>query len=260
MSEVLVQEHTIPAELLQPAPRKALRRPGTLGIGTILGRLFFIPVALFGLYLLAWAPIKGIVTFGGQIVNGQIDQKYTTFGKANHYYIKYSYKIAGQTHTGRREIDSETDFNRMEDGQPLPVHLALIFGHYFDEVLLEGEHEAKPVLDQLLLAFVPNVLITGGLFYIVFVQYWLQKRLCRRGTPVPGRITQKKISRGRHSTYYELHYEFAHPRLGISKSHDSVAPTLWEKATEGEFVTVLCHPHRSEHSSLIYEYGCFICV
>ena len=115
------------------------------------------------------------------------------------------------------------------------------------------------MLDQLLLAFVP-VLLTGSLFYVVFLHYWLQKRLCRRGTPVPGRITSKKIHRSKSSTYYELHFEFAHPRLGISKSHDSVAFSQWEKTTEGELVTVLCYPNRFEHASVIYEYGYFMCL
>jgi hypothetical protein len=260
MSDAPVQEHTIPAELLKPPPRTVVRRPGTLGCGTVLGRLFFIPVALFGFYLLAWVPIKAIVTFRGEVITGRIDGKEVTSGKNTTYHITYSYKIAGETNTGRRNVEYVSDFDRLAVNDPIPVHVARIFGHYFDEVLLEGEHEAKPMLDQLLLAFVPNVLLTGSLFGIVFVQYWLQKRLCRRGTPVPGRITDKKIHRSKSSTSYELHYEFAHPRLGISKSHSSVAFSQWEKASEGEFVTVLCNPRRWAHASVIYEYGNFMCV
>src|SRR5438067_1919653 len=101
MSDAPVQEHAIPAELMKPPPRRVIRRPGTLGCGTVLGRLFFIPVALFGLYLLAWVPIKAIVAFRGQVITGRIDGKEEISGKGTHYHITYSYKIAGQTHAGR---------------------------------------------------------------------------------------------------------------------------------------------------------------
>src|SRR5439155_15659609 len=125
MSDAPVHEHTIPAELVTPPPRRVIRRPRTLGIGTILGSLFFIPLALFGLSLLAWVPIKAIVTFRGQVVTGRIDGKEESSGKNTHYHITYSYKIAGQTHAGRREVDDVSDFDHLEVNQPLPVHVAL---------------------------------------------------------------------------------------------------------------------------------------
>src|ERR1051325_9671692 len=72
--KVAIKEHGIPVELLKPPPRRAMRRAGTLGIGLIVGRLLFVPLAAGGLYVLALIPIKARVMFG-ELVSGRIEDK-----------------------------------------------------------------------------------------------------------------------------------------------------------------------------------------
>ena len=95
----------------------------------------------------------------------------------------------------------------------------------------------------------------------VWILYWVEKRLCQRGTPVIGTITRKNIRRNRYSTSYELYYEFTHPKLGLKNARVDLVPSQYEKARVGETVTILCSPRRHDpYSSTVYEYGNFMCV
>jgi hypothetical protein len=177
--------HVIPPELQKPAPRLVKRRPGTLGLRTILGRVILVPATLAYLYLLVITAIEAWAKYRGRLPD-------TSWGK---------------------------------------------------------------VFDSLGAAGVFVLIMVLPLYYICYIHYWLEKRLCRNGVAAVGRITDKVESK----RYYELHYEFTHPNFGEQKWHVYVPFAHWKKAQVGEIVTILYKPS-SDMASLIYEYGYFKCV
>jgi len=114
------------------------------------------------------------------------------------------------------------------------------------------------MLDPVFLDYPPLIAVLLAGNSLCYIPPWFEKRLCRRGTAVTGYVTEKRISRGKHTTYH-LCYEYQHPRLGKSRSSVSVPYSRWQTARTGAMVTVLCYPRRAENFSILYEYGDFEC-
>jgi len=250
-----IDRYVFPPELQRPAPRTTVRRPGTLKVTTVIGRVLWVGIAVIGLYTIARVPIYALVVYRGNLIEGRVES--TNAGK-NRYDLYYSFEAAGARQEDHREI-SKALYDQFKHGQKIPVLVRSFAGAPFSVVLFPEDAKFSIVFDAIMIALMWNFMLTLLVGYLFWISYWLEKRLCQRGTAVIGRIIRKNISR-RRATYYELHYEFEHPRLGLKNSQSLVVPSQYEKAREDETVTVLCNPQRFEHSSTVYEYGNFMCL
>ncbi len=137
------------------------------------------------------------------------------------------------------------------------VVLLLMLGHFFYDAMLPGESRWGKILPLAFFALFWNGLLSVFV-YMAWIAPGQEKRLYRRGTPVPGRITGKHSHHGKGIRYY-VDYEFIQPRFGVLRRRQSVSGNEYKRAHADQLVTVLCWPHK-KRPSVIYEYGSFECV
>ena len=257
-------EFEMPSELQRPPPRAIRRKDGMLGgCGLIFIRLFILPHMIAGVIVLLLVPLTLAEVFFGEVQQGQIIDKWTTKGKKTYYHIKFAYDADGSQRTGERtcsqaQYEAMGDLKRKQPPPSIEIRGLHVLGHFYHEDLLPGESRWGKVVPFLVFA-----LFWNGLLYVFVHMAWIaplqEKRLYRRGTPVPGRITGKHTRQGKSVSYY-LEYEFIQPRFGLLKKHQSVnGNQYYHQANAGQLVTVLCWPHK-KRPALIYEFGNFVCV
>jgi hypothetical protein len=222
----------------------------------VVARIFLVPIALLGLYLAARVVIYALVITRGEQITGTVER--TGVNKSQRYVV-YSYEAGGRSHSGSRDITAQ-GYRLLAPGQRVPLRVMAVIGRYYDAAIIPGESKWAPVYEALIPAFLFNLLATFGVSYFAWIHYWLEKRLCRWGTPVVGRITDKRERHDRSWVAHELYYQFDHPTRGTSTSQVDVAHSQWKQARVGDTVTILCYPHRRASRSLIYEHGYYICV
>src|SRR5215213_10056393 len=98
------EQFKIPRELERRPPRPVRRRGGTLGCGTIGGRIFALLLLGVGLFLLGRIPVIVMVVTQGESVPGQVEKTWTSRGRrgSTNYHVQYSYEAGRQVHTDSR--------------------------------------------------------------------------------------------------------------------------------------------------------------
>src|SRR3954462_3349703 len=114
----------IPRELERRPPRPVRRRAGTLGCGTIGGRLFALIFFGAGLVLLARIPIVYDVVTHGESHPGTVTKTWTSRGRrSTNYHVAYSYEVGGQFHTDSRSV-SHPQYDQLSASPPrLPLNV-----------------------------------------------------------------------------------------------------------------------------------------
>jgi hypothetical protein len=255
------QDFQMPPELARRPPRPVRRKSGMLGgCGLVFGRLFIMPHTIAGIVLLAMVPLTIAEMFFGTVQHGAIIAKWTTYSKRTNYHLRYTYVVAGRTQTAERSC-SQAEYNPINPAQQPPPAIEIrginFLGHYFHEALLPDESRFGKVALWVGMALFWNGVLSI-FFYMFWIFPWLEKRLYRRGIPVPGRVFGKHTRSGKTITHY-IDYEFIHPQLGMLRKQQTVQSTSYHQAHDGQLVTILCYPHR-KRPSLIYEFGNFECL
>lgn len=260
-SENPPQEFQMPPELHRPPPRSLRRKGGVLGgCGLVFGRLFIMPHTIAGIVLLCMVPLAFAEMYFGAVHQGSITAKWTTYSKRTNYHLRYAYDAGGKHRTDERSC-SQKEYDPINPARDPPPTIEIrsidILGLHFHEALLPGESRwAKVALIAGVALFWNGVL--SVFVYLLWIAPWQEKRLYRRGTPVPGRVFGKHTRSGKSISYY-LDYEFIHPQLGMLRKQQSVQSKPYHEAHQGQMVTILCYPQK-KRPSVIYEYGNFECV
>jgi hypothetical protein len=221
-------------------------------------------IALCGaLFLTHWSEIGAVLY--GQVHQARVEQKWESrgFRGTREFYIRYSYEAGGEPQF-REQIVAEEQYekiptpSRQAAAPTIPVYTRGSGSRYREIVLMPGESVWWPVKKDLLCSL--PLLLLG--VYWVFLRGWREKSLYRWGTPHQGVIFKLRINRSQWARSsvreYLIDYEFEHPRLGICRHEMEVDEASWQRAREGEMVTVLVDPHDARES-LIYECGEFEC-
>jgi hypothetical protein len=262
MDEEVKETFSMPRELEGRRPRRVRRKAGSLGCGIVFGRLFILPHTLIGLFLLFMVPVTIAMMFFGQVHEGRVVTKWMTSGKKKiNYHIRYSYDAGGEHRSGERSC-SKSEYDAIAEPAPsrppqsIEIRSVGLMGHHFHEAILPGESQWGKIGGTAAIALFWNGFLSIFVYFL-WIAPWQEKRLCRWGTPVPGRIFGKHTRSGKSTSYY-LDYEFIQPQIGICRKKQSVTSERYYQAREGELVTVLCYPQRT-WGAVIYEYGDFEC-
>src|SRR4051812_4690574 len=234
--------YVFPPELQRPGPRRTIRKPGTLGVSLILGRVLWVAIAAFGVYTVARVPIYALLAYRGEVIDGQVQHTGVARTRRRVWNeMHYSFEYRGRRYTDSREIDS-TQFAALGKGQTIPVLVRAFGGATYNVVLFPGERKFNIVFEPFMEALGWNFLLPLGVGFVVWIRFWWEKRLCRLGTVVRGQIVRKEVQRGKGGPTYYLYYEFQHPRLGLKTSPFWVSRSRYEQVRKGESVTIICNP------------------
>jgi len=251
----------MPPELHRPPPRAVRRRDGIMGgCGLLFGRLFILPHTIAGIVFLFMVPLTFAEMFLGTVQQGTITAKWTTYSKRTNYHLRYTYDIANRTQTDEHSC-SQKEYDRINPSANPPPTIEIrginFLGHCFHEALLPGESRWTKVAVIAGMALFWNGCLSIFI-YILWISPWQEKRLYRRGTPVPARIFAKHTRSGKSISYY-LDYEFIHPQFGMLRKQQTVPSKLYHQTHDGQMVTVLCYSHK-KRPTVIYEFGNFECL
>jgi hypothetical protein len=94
--------------------------------------------------------------------------------------------------------------------------------------------------------------------YFLFMRAWRMRRLIRVGIVAPGVITHKRLVERKTPMLY-LGYRFATPDGREHQAEQRIWSLDWDRARQGQTVTVLHWPGR-ERPSVIYEFARYQCV
>jgi len=254
-------QYRIPPELELHPPRPVRRRRGTLAIPMVVGRLVAIFLLAFEFWLICEIVLTIAIVNHGESHPGQIQKTWSTPSGGAHY-ARFTYEAGGRIHSGSRTISSEQyqQFFASPATQPaLPIDVRVmpIGGFYFKQMYLPGEWLWGPVW-RVLEVMAEDAFVAWILIYLTWILPRRQKRLCRDGTPISGRIVKLRTLSNK-ATSYQVDYQFDHPRLGVQTERMLIQPKRWKPAEVGEPVTVLCYPNR-KWPTMIYEYGDFECL
>jgi len=251
----------MPPELAHRPPRAIRRKDGALGgCGLVFGRLFIMPHTIAGICLLCMVPLTFAEMYFGAVHQGSIVAKWTTYSKRTNYHLRYTYDIAGRHRTAERSCSQKEydPINPARDPPPtIEIHSIDILGLHFHEALLPDESRWGKVAVIAGMALFWNGVVSVFVF-LFWIAPWQEKRLYRRGTPVPGRVFGKHTRSGKSVSYY-VDYEFIHPQFGMLRKDVAVQSKPYHQAHDGQMVTILCYPHK-KRPSLIYEFGNFECM
>jgi hypothetical protein len=207
-------------------------------------------------------PMTIVKVFFGDTTEGRIVRKWTTSGEDTNYHVKYEYDADGVHRWGERscsraEYDAIGDPQRIQPPPSIEIRSINVLGRHFEEAIMPGETRLGRIGFYLLFGLFWNAIVSVFV-YVLWIAPWRTKQLYRWGKPVPGRILSKRISSGEDTTYY-LDFEFIQPQFGRLQTKQSVSSQRYSAASEGQLVTVLCHPQK-KWPVVIYEYGDFECV
>ena len=255
------EQYKIPPELERHPPRPVRRRRGTLGIPMVVGRLVAIFLLAFGFSQICDIALTIAIIMQGQSLPGQVQKTWRT-PSGERYYVRFTYEAGGRVHIGSRTISSgqyEQFFASpaTQPALPIKVRAMPIAGFYFRQMYLPGEWLWGPVFG-VLKVMAQDALVTWILIYATWILQRRQKRLCRDGTPISGRIVRLRTFSNK-ATSYQVDYQFDHPRLGTQTKRILIQPKRWKPAEVGEPVSILCYPHK-KGPTVIYEYSDFECL
>ena len=96
--------------------------------------------------------------------------------------------------------------------------------------------------------------IMSVFWYVLWIKPLRRRQLYKRGLVTTGTVVSKRVRTGKNSTYY-VAYTFRDPETGQSiKAETTVAAAAWNRAMEGQSVTVLYAANNPKRST-VYEYG-----
>jgi len=249
---------------LGPPPRRVRWRIVCPDLRVTAWRLCIGPLTLIGLLLFMGAPLRGWVAARGHEYEPRTTEITSSYVRRNAStpVLKYSYIAGGKEHFGSRQIkeSQKTELFPPPGKQtvPIKVRAASFLGLYWDEVLLSGEGPLGPAFEGFAVGTGFGIVILMFTYMSHHRQFSPLRRLYKHGTAVQGRIVGKQIVRKKNKNPYRLDYEFEHPKFGTIKHFVNVSSPAWNKAYEGQPITVLMMPNRKR--SVAYEYGDYVCL
>jgi hypothetical protein len=245
--------HAIPSELYADERRVRRKRPWQV-LGVWFVRLFILPHTLLGLCLLVVMPASVVwAAFGTDHVARILEVRTTTGSKGSvHCNATYAYDGPDGYRHGVASVPRETCTGGetivvRSIGRPPLFYEAPIVGGGNVWIMIAGIWAFGLFWVGVLSAFVHQL----------YVVPWRQRRLYRTGTPVRGTVIDKRVGKGRSSTYH-LRYAYRTDDGQSFEEEMSTSREDYQSAAPGAPVTVLIDPGKPRRS-IIYEYGPYHC-
>lgn len=252
--------HEIPPYLSAPYRRVRAR---TSRIGIWGDRIFILPHMLVGVFFL-FVLMPGSVVWAlfGENHSARVTRIWsdTTSRGATHYHVAFTYSFSGRArsedqgvsldHYQRLEREAKTD--RTVTVRAISVG-PLFYGH-----LIDGTLDAWKQAGVLWLFGSFWSLICGLFFFALYVEPYRQRKLCRTGVPIIGKILSKNVSTGKSTAYY-IRYAFVTPVGDHIIGNMTTSANQWQLAEVGQKTTVLYNPGKPRRS-VLYDYSAYECI
>lgn len=248
---------TIEEVLFLPVPRRVRRRKER-GRFLKIQHFIILPhmvigVSLLGAFLYSLIQIFLMLVLGERVTGEVMDCKEHVAMNRHHVYeIHYAFVQGGGQRQGKTDVTA-SEYAQLLKGMQVQVK-AFKCGPFEKGVLIRQGHfwlwDIIPFWVWIF-GFVWN----GGVFIFIYGLYILpliQKGLVIHGSPVIGRVTQKKVGQGRNATH-DLCYEFTPTGGSSTQGRMTVPYSDWNLAAVGQELTVLYAPDRPSRNMI---YSC----
>jgi len=232
---------------LPPPPRKVLGGPG---VGVWVMRVFMLPHTVVGIGLIGALLVTALACLYGTDTTGYVTSTRTGSSKGHATYtVEYRYDGAAPGLTGETSVTPAiyASLKRTKGAAPAEVQVS----HYELGPIHVSELAVVETLSSRLgflsvFAAIWNASI-GIFLWALYVVPYRDKQLVRLGARTPGKVTAKRTSRGRNTSYYVSYgYETASGEL--VEQEMGTRSELWSQLEEGAAVTVLYWPDRPKRS------------
>jgi|SRR5579862_9481779 len=246
-------DRTIPPELLLAPPRMIRKRRSTSRT-PILAIILIVAIILIPVGMSIFSVLEPVLLSHAPLIDGTIIRRYMTHGRKGSvsYHIDYSYPQDGIMKDDSQSVLRSTYYG-LRTGQRVEVRLISIGGWKSSELDLVFQNYAAERWPVWAIAGIFDTIIL-----VIIISQYRQKQLLRNGTPVIGRAMEKRITKGK-STSYWVTYEFDAQGGGMIQKKKATQSHFYNRINEGDPICIVydpMHPRRS----LIYDDYAYECI